>query len=35
MAHFTLLTGTIGLLGRYLLRNLLAEGVPVGVVVRP
>ena len=31
----TLLTGATGLLGRYLLRNLLAQGTPVAVVVRP
>ena len=34
MAHF-LLTGATGLLGRYLLRELLLRNQPVAVVVRP
>lgn len=32
---YCLLTGSTGLVGRYLLRDLLAAGVPVAVVTRP
>jgi thioester reductase-like protein/putative sterol carrier protein len=32
--HYYLLTGATGLLGRYLLRNLLLRDIPVAVVVR-
>lgn len=35
MQEFTLLTGSTGLLGQYLLRDLLAKGLRVAVVVRP
>lgn len=34
MAQSILLTGATGLLGRYLLRDLLASGRPVGVLIR-
>src|SRR2546428_9791255 len=34
MSYHILLTGATGLLGRYLLRNLLLADVPVAVVVR-
>ena len=32
---YHLLTGATGLLGRYLVRDLLAAGVPLAVLVRP
>lgn len=32
---YTLLTGATGLLGRYILKDLLLAGIPVAVVVRP
>lgn len=35
MSYHILLTGATGLLGRYLLRDLLLGGVPVAVLVRP
>ena len=35
MPDHTLLTGATGLLGRYLLRNLLDRGMRVAVLVRP
>ena len=35
MQEFTLLTGSTGLLGQYLLRDLLVKGLRVAVVVRP
>ena len=35
MQEFTLLTGSTGLLGQYLLRDLLAKGLRVAVLVRP
>jgi len=35
MPSFTLLTGATGLLGQYLLRDLLDRGIDVAVVVRP
>jgi thioester reductase-like protein len=35
MPDHLLLTGATGLLGRYLLRDLLARGVPVAALVRP
>ena len=35
MKEFTLLTGATGLLGQYLLRDLLARGLRVAVVARP
>ena len=35
MTGYTLLTGATGLLGRYLLRDLLESGVRVAVVIRP
>ena len=35
MKEFTLLTGSTGLLGHYLLRDLLAKGLRVAVVARP
>lgn len=35
MTPYILLTGATGLLGRYLLRDLLVAGVPVAVLVRP
>ncbi len=35
MRNEVLLTGATGLLGRYLLKDLLVAGVPVAVVVRP
>jgi thioester reductase-like protein len=35
MRRFLLLTGATGLVGRYLLRDLLARGIPVAALVRP
>jgi nucleoside-diphosphate-sugar epimerase len=35
MSNFLLLTGATGLLGRYLLRDLLLAGVPLAVLLRP
>src|SRR5262245_56890251 len=32
---YTFLTGATGLLGRYLIRDLILAGVPVAVLVRP
>ena len=35
MSEYTLLTGATGLVGRYLLRDLLSEGTRLAVLVRP
>ena len=34
MSKYLLLTGATGLVGQYLLRDLLLEGMPVAVLIR-